>query len=104
MNKRFSGKTIVRKDSTPIGNFLSGLTTKLERVTLEDPIFERQFEVYSNDQVEARYLLTTSFMERLLELSALYDNKIECCFYDDNLLLKIPSRAISLSLDQRINQ
>lgn len=35
-------------------------------VHLEDPVFERQFKVYSDDQVEARYVLSTSLMDRLV--------------------------------------
>ena len=37
-----------------------------ELVKLEDPEFEKEFVVYGDDQVEARYILTTSMMERLL--------------------------------------
>lgn len=36
-------------------------------VRLEDPEFEKIFVVYSSDEVEARYILSTSFMERLVE-------------------------------------
>lgn len=43
---------------------------ELERIGLVDPEFERAFEVYGTDQVMARYLLTPSFMERLLALEA----------------------------------
>lgn len=35
-----------------------------EEVKLEDVEFSKQFFVDSNDQVEARFLLTTAFMER----------------------------------------
>ena len=92
MNKNFSGKTILKKDAGKIGNWFSGKFNHLENVALEDPVFEKQFEVYSNNQVEARYLLTTSFMERLLRLSDLLgSNHIQCSFYDDKLLLMVPS-------------
>ena len=65
----------------------------MDKVTLEDPIFEKKFDVYSTDQIEARYLLTTSFMERLLELSSSYgDSDLQCSFYNDRLLLMIASR------------
>lgn len=37
-----------------------------EEVHLEDPVFEHYFDVYSTDQVEARYILTPGFMERFL--------------------------------------
>ena len=101
MNKNFSGKTIVKKDIGKIGNWftkklgkkLFSKTIDLENVKLEDPVFEKKFEVYSTDQVEARYLLTTSFMERLLELSGLFSKQgvIQCSFYINKLLLMIPS-------------
>ena len=35
---------------------------------LEDIYFNKQFNVYSDDEVETRYLLTTAFMERLSNL------------------------------------
>lgn len=92
MNKSFSGKTIIKKDLGIIGNWLQDKFNALENVHLEDPVFEKQFEVYSNDQVEARYLLTTSFMERLLKLSELFQSSsIQCSFYNNKLLLMIPS-------------
>lgn len=92
MNKNFSGKTIVTRDGGMIGNWFNDAFNALENVRLEDPVFEKQFEVYSNDQIEARYLLTTSFMERLLQLSELFRSpKIQCSFYDNRLLLMIPS-------------
>jgi len=90
MNKSFQGKTIIRKDSGAIGNWFKDKLSKLESVRLEDPEFENQFEVYSSDQVEARYLLTTSFMQRLLDLKTAFGGKkIECSFYNKSLLMLI---------------
>ena len=49
------------------------------------------FEVYSDDQVESRYLLTVSFMERLKELAETFGGKsIQCCFYNKELFMMIP--------------
>jgi hypothetical protein len=39
----------------------------LQTVELEDPEFAEHFDVYSNDQVAARYILSSSMMERLLD-------------------------------------
>ncbi|MGM8892158.1 DUF3137 domain-containing protein, partial [Psychrobacter sp. 1Y1] len=61
-------------------------------VKLEDPIFEKQFDVFSTDQIEARYLLTVTFMERLQALSASFDNKIQCAFYQNKLLIMLGSK------------
>jgi hypothetical protein len=91
-NKNFAGRTIVKKDLGMIGNFgikkFDGDLKDLEKVSLEDPEFEKMFEVYSNNQIEARYLLTTSFMERLKGLSHFFQaKKIEASFRDNFLFL-----------------
>lgn len=91
VHKDFSGNTIVKKDSGTIGNWIKSKNTHLDKVKLEDPKFEKTFEVYSSDQVEARYLLTTAFMERLLQLTESFGGKgIECSFYKNKLLIMIP--------------
>lgn len=95
MNKNFSGKTLVRSDSAG-GRGLHKLfskLTKVERVELEDPKFEKIFDVYSSDQIEARYLLTTSFMERLLEFASIFSSRksVECAFYKNKMLAFVPN-------------
>ena len=91
MNKSFSGKTVVKKDSGTMGNWFIKKSTSLKKVKLEDPNFEKMFEVYSDDQVEARYLLTVTFIERLKELVENFGGKsIQCCFYNNKLLMMIP--------------
>lgn len=93
MNKNFSGKTVVKKDAGIIGNWVRDKFNDTERVKLEDPIFEKKFEVFSSDQIEARYILTTSFMERLLKLSDIFgDGKIQCSFFDEKLFIMINSK------------
>ena len=92
MNKSFDGKTVVKKDSGTVGNWLGKLSTSLTKVKLEDHEFEDLFEVYSNDQIEARYLLTVSFVERLLELSKIFGGSaIRCCFLNQKLIIMIES-------------
>lgn len=55
--------------------------TKLEKVGLVDPKFEKIFEVYSTDQVMSRYLLTPTFMERLIALeNAVKGKKVRAAF------------------------
>ncbi|MFW5660333.1 MAG: DUF3137 domain-containing protein, partial [Oceanicaulis sp.] len=58
---------------------------KLDRIGLVDPKFERLFEVYGTDQVMARYILTPSFMERLLKLEALLEGSNVRCVFDETL-------------------
>ena len=62
----------------------------LEKVMLEDPVFAKRFDVYSSDQVEARYLVTPSFMERFNNLKTAFKAKnAKCSFYDDTLMIAI---------------
>ena len=94
MNKAFLGQTIVRAD-WGIFNFLMNKPQlqnkhKLEKVTLEDCSFEKNFETFSDNQVEARYILTTAFMERILKVKELFHGtKIEFSFFDDKLLIAV---------------
>lgn len=77
-----------------------GLFTRLERVRLEDPVFEDAFNVFSEDQVAARVLLTTSFMERLLALSddlarlgGNREARLTAAFREDRFLALVPCRT-----------
>ncbi|MBR2299116.1 MAG: DUF3137 domain-containing protein [Alphaproteobacteria bacterium] len=91
LNKNFEGETIVLKD-LGIFNRFKGFSG-LERITLEDPYFEKLFEVYGSDQVESRYLLTPVFMERIVKLKDLYKGKsIQLSFKNDVLLLAIDTK------------
>ena len=87
--KRFSANIQVRQDKGLMGNGFMQFKQQLSRVKLEDPTFERQFEVYSDDQVEARYMLTTATMERFLSLSRFYGGELEASFKAGRLLIMI---------------
>ena len=63
-----------------------------EEVKLEDVVFSKKWNVYATDQIEARYLLTTAFMERILEVKRRFKGmNIEFSFFDNKLLIAIPS-------------
>ena len=88
MNKKFKGKTVVLKDRGMFNIFKK--IKRTERVKLEDVVFERHFEVFSDNQIEARYLLTTAFMERILAAKKIFNGKtIQFSFFDNKLLIAI---------------
>ena len=89
MNKNFKGQTIVVKDN----GFLNRFKTykNLNRVSLESIEFEKQFEVYSDDQIEARYLLTTAMLEYLVELKNNF-KQVELSFFDNHVLINIKTK------------
>jgi hypothetical protein len=91
--KSFRDSTFVIPDNTHwlggVGDFLQGLDGRGELVKLEDPEFERVFAVHSSNQVEARYLLSTSMMERILRLSQ--RGAVSLAFVDGHLYVALSS-------------
>ena len=75
--------------STLRENLLYGVKNNIEDKELLKNL--QKFEVFSEDQVEARYLLTTSFMERLIEVRKIFQSdKMQCSFLDQSLLMLLP--------------
>lgn len=72
-NKHFHGTTVVLPDTAErlfgfLGKKLQSLNfTRGQLIKLEDPDFEKLFVVYGDDQVEARYILSTALMRRITE-------------------------------------
>ena len=64
-NKHFSGTTKIEPHGV---GFLSKMFGS--HVELEDPEFNKHFAVSSTDQIEARYIMTPSLMERFKALQA----------------------------------
>ncbi len=89
-HKNFTGTTIITRDHTKFGNFFAKFGKIGERIRLEDPEFEKLFEVYGTDQVESRYLLTPGFMERIRHLSQMVGRgNLQLAFDKGRLLLAI---------------
>ena len=64
--------------------------SKREVINLEDVVFAKKWKVYAKDQVEARYVLTTAFMERILEVKRRFKGKdIEFSFFGNKLFIAI---------------
>lgn len=63
-----------------------------EKVSLEDPEFQNIFTVYSDNQIEARYLLSTNLMHRLVKFTQKAKRKVYLSFIDGFLYIAIPYR------------
>jgi Protein of unknown function (DUF3137) len=85
-NKDFSNMVLVKRDSFKI----FGSST---RVKMEDPLFEEAFDVYANDDIEARYLITPAFMERFLEIDKKFGGGIMASFHNQEIIITIPFSA-----------
>lgn len=94
-NKNFNGRTYVLPES---GFDLFGIGAMMERwfegrgelIKLENPAFEKYFKVFSDDQVEVRYILSTSLMERLVELREKVNNRIYVSFLHSKIFIALP--------------
>lgn len=88
--RKFLGVTIVRRDQGFFNMFGEDKKSNLKRVGLEDPKFEKVFEVYGTDQVEARYLVHPVLMERLMALeTGMKGEKLRCGFEEGDMLIAI---------------
>jgi len=84
-HKPFSSTTIASADKGLL-NRIAGWAVPGQRARLESPDFEDRFEVYTTDQVEARYLLTPAFMERMIDLDRFFNGNLEFAFDNGRLL------------------
>jgi hypothetical protein len=85
-----SGLTIVTRDRGLLGNLLARTGSGIERLPLEDPIFEQVFEAYGTDQVGGRVILTTTMLERLKALDQLaHAHGFACAFLEEHLLIAL---------------
>ncbi len=97
-HKDFKGRTLVLPDTVEgllgkFGQMLQDVNfTRPDLVKLEDPEFEDAFCVYSEDQVEARYILSTSLMRRILDYKEKFGNKIYLSFYQSRVYIALACR------------
>lgn len=105
-NKNIKGHTIILPDvlEKRIGylakNFQGLNFSRDKLINLEDPVFESNFVVYSTDQIEARYILTPSLMERITSFRKKINKPIIISFSKDTLYLAIPQPYELISLNK----
>lgn len=98
MNKNFTGNTIIESKRPLTRGGIMGVIShdysnlynnrKLNLTKLEDIEFNKKYDIYTNDEVEARYLITPSFMQKLKYMkTAFRADKMRCSFYEGYLLI-----------------
>ena len=94
-NKKFNSHTVILPDSI----FHNSPFVHLKHTVLEDVVFEKNYDVYTNDEVEARYLITTAFMERLNNIKEVFDAKrTRCAFFEDQLIIGLETKKDTFSI------
>jgi hypothetical protein len=94
-NKHFQGRTVVLPDTAQklFGNFGQTLQSMApgrdQLIKLEDPEFENHFVVYSTDQIEARYILSPSLMQRISEFKQKTGTQIHLSFMGSKVFVAV---------------
>ena len=73
-----------------IGNWLQSKNmARNELIKMDDPKFEKEFVVYSTDQVEARYILSHSLMKKLLHFKHKSKHPLHISFAQNHIHMAI---------------
>ncbi len=92
-NKNFNTQTlIIPKNKIPLYRNkyqrIAGVKG-FQKIHLEDPLFNKEFVVYGQDQVESRYLLTPSLISNILKFKMSLQSRIVFSFAEERLNLFI---------------
>jgi hypothetical protein len=89
-NKNMDGTILVLPNNlNQTLNNLFASKIKEEKVSLEDQRFNNEFSVFATDQIEARYMLPSSVMEKIVELKHSFGEQITLSFTDSNMYLSV---------------
>lgn len=91
----FHGVTLVERQRMRLALFGDSQTkngVRLDRVKMVDPRFEKAFDVYGTDQVEARYLVHPAYCERLIALEDKFEGKkLKALFHKGDVIVTVES-------------
>jgi hypothetical protein len=92
-HKDFLGHTVVLPDRTGEGWFGRMVKSSKKQgkqvAKMENPEFEKYFDVYTTDQVEARYILSTSMLENIMNLKKRFNSTIHIAFLNSCVYIAI---------------
>lgn len=97
-NKHFKGRTVVLPDTAQsvfgdlIGGWLQANNmSRNSLVKMDNVKFEKEFVVYSTDQIEARYILSHTLMEKLLTFQKRSKHPVAVSFTGGSIYMAIKS-------------
>ncbi|TCO09847.1 DUF3137 domain-containing protein [Natronoflexus pectinivorans] len=96
-NKEFHGKTYVSPDFAE--RFLGRIGRKFQKISgpaplvvLENVEFEKEFVVHATDQIEARYILTPTIMEAMVNIRRKYNCNVHFSFIGSRVYCALSMR------------
>ncbi|NPA66252.1 MAG: DUF3137 domain-containing protein [Epsilonproteobacteria bacterium] len=100
--KEFHGTTVVLPDMAEnifgsyLGRMLQSFGNEMQLVKLDNVEFEKYFVVYSSDQIEARYILSHSMMERMIKFRKKVGHRISFSFVGGEMFVGVHYNRESL--------
>ena len=97
-NKNFKGETFVQPDlAEKMFGFMGSSLQKINKskgdlVKMENEAFEKEFVVYASDQVEARYILSTKLLQRIIDFKNKMGAKMHVSFINSKMYIGISLR------------
>jgi len=93
-NKEIKGETLVLPDTAEklfgsFGKKLQSMSGRGKLIKLENVEFEKLFVVYGSDQIEARYILTPSIMEAMVNIVRRYNKDVFFSFIGSRVYFAI---------------
>jgi hypothetical protein len=88
--KAFKSSTAIHYGPAKRGILEKIFGNQLERVKLNNPKFEKLFDVYGSDPIQSRLLLTSELMEAIFEINEIWGGEILLEFKNDHLLISRP--------------
>ena len=101
-SRKFHGTTLVTRDGAHRRFFIGGRKDtinlrgkKLDIAEMVNPEFEDAFDVYSDDQVEARYLVHPDYCEQLIAMErAFAGKKVKALFCEGKLTVILEAKQL----------
>ena len=95
-NKEFKGSTVILPDTAQstfgdyIGSFLQANNfSRNDLIKMDNVEFEKEFVVYGTDQIEARYILSHTLMQKILNFKKRSKHPLNISFKGGNLYMAI---------------
>ena len=90
--QKFAGHTVLVGNSFSMVQWFKKKSLGLQRADLVDPAFEKEYDVYTDDQVEARYLIHPTMIEKIKAIRDSYNaDGVMAAYQKDSLLILMKS-------------
>ena len=91
---KFENEVIIVSDVFDKKRIFKNSNVPIDKVDLENSEFEKIFDVFSDNQIYARRILTLAYMEKLVEISKKINKQINLSFIDNKMYIAVENMEI----------